>query len=141
MPKLSNGGVPFTPFEDQLPGSCRDYFAIDGWANYTTPDGHWLWVSRDAPLISFGNSPTLARQTRTPKDPHRLLAMLFNNFWYTNFSADEHGIMEFQFDLAWTKPGQSAPEAQAEALQMEPVLLINPGLQEDPAVMQRLYLP
>ncbi len=99
LPRLSNGGQPFTPFTDQLPGTCRDYFAIDGWADYATPEGHWLWVSRDAPLIALGNSPTLALSQTPPKDPHRLLAMLFNNFWYTNFAADEHGIMEFQFDL------------------------------------------
>ena len=58
-PLLSNGGVPFTPFEDQLPGTCRDYFAVDGWADYGTSNGHWLWVSRDAPLLSFDSPPDL----------------------------------------------------------------------------------
>ena len=89
----------FTPFEDQLLGTCRDYFAIDGWADYVTPDGRWLWVSRDAPLVTFGASPTLAARTSPPEDVRKLRAMTFNNFWYTNFAADEHGIMEFQFDL------------------------------------------
>ena len=54
MPQTSCGGVPFVPFRDQLPGTCRDYFAIDGWIHYATPAGHWLWVSRDAPLVTFG---------------------------------------------------------------------------------------
>ncbi|HKM55231.1 MAG TPA: hypothetical protein VJY33_17635 [Isosphaeraceae bacterium] len=30
LPRLTNGGMPFVPFADQLPGTCRDYFAIDG---------------------------------------------------------------------------------------------------------------
>ena len=52
--------------------------------------------------------------------------MVFNNFWYTNFVADEHGIMEFQFDLLWqTSPNQPA-DALAESLAGEPVLVINP---------------
>ena len=29
--------------------------------------------------------------------------MIFDNFWFTNFVADSHGVMEFQFDLAWRK--------------------------------------
>ena len=36
-----------------------------------------------------------------PDDVHLLRAMVFNNFWYTNFVADSNGVMEFQFDLAW----------------------------------------
>jgi len=108
LPQVSSGGQTFTPFSDQLPGTCRDYFAIDGWADYATRDGRWLWVSRDAPLISFGTNPTLALREQPPADPHLLRAMIFNNFWYTNFAADEHGIMEFQFDLIWQEKAEGA---------------------------------
>jgi hypothetical protein len=141
LPRLSTGGVPFTPFSDQLPGSCREYFAFDGWADYTTPDGHWLWVSRDAPLLTFGSNPTLARPSAPPADVHRLRAMLFNNFWYTNFLADEPGIMEFQFDLVWRERPERAPQDLAAALCSEPVVVINPSLTEDPRVMRGLYQP
>jgi hypothetical protein len=141
LPRLSSGGQPFTPFADQLPGTCRDYFAFDGWADYATPEGHWLWVSRDAPLVTFGSSPTLAKRQTPTKDPHRLLAMLFNNFWYTNFVADEHGIMEFQFDLVW-RPGTEGRVADwAAALAGEPVMLINPQAPEDPRVLKNLFQP
>jgi hypothetical protein len=141
LPKLSNGGLTFTPFTDQLPGTCRDYFAIDGWADYHTSDGRWLWVSRDAPLIAFGASPTLALRNAPPKDAHRLMAMLFNNFWYTNFVADEHGIMEFQFDLVWRDKIEGSAADIAGVLESEPVMLINPGMNEDTRIMERLYRP
>jgi hypothetical protein len=141
LPRLSNGGQPFTPFADQLPGACRDYFAIDGWADYATPEGHWLWVSRDAPLMTLGSSPTLALRQAPPKDPHRLLAMIFNNFWYTNFAADEHGIMEFQFDLVWLRTADDRLPDLAEALAGEPVVLINPPAKEDARVLKNLFQP
>jgi hypothetical protein len=141
LPRLSCGGQPFVPFADQLSGTCRDYFAIDGWADYATPDGHWLWASRDAPLISFGDSPTLALRRNAPPRMNRLLAMIFNNFWYTNFAADSHGIMEFQFDLAWREDGRGAVRDWAEALVTEPVVLINPGVKEDARVIRDLYQP
>jgi hypothetical protein len=140
LPTLGNGGVPFTPFTGQLGGTCADYFAVDGWADYATPQGHWLWVSRDAPLVAFGAEPTLARRQQAPQDVRRLRAMLLNNFWYTNFLADEPGIMEFQFDLAWRET-LDEPGAMAEGLLAEPVPLINPAAREDPRVLKRLYHP
>jgi hypothetical protein len=141
LPRLSSGGQPFTPFTDQLGASCKDYFAFDGWAEYATPNGRWLWVSRDAPLVTFGEGATLARRESAPEDVHRLVAMLFNNFWYTNFAADEHGILEFQFDLAWSAEGKAPAARLAETLASEPVVSINPALAEDPRVIQHLYEP
>ena len=101
LPLVSNGGVPFIPFEDQLGACCRDYVAIDGWARYRQEGGDWLWVTRDAPLITIGGPNTLARTTARPQQPNRLLAMVFNNHWHTNFVANSSGAMEFQFDLVW----------------------------------------
>jgi hypothetical protein len=141
LPRLSSGGEPFTPFTDQLSGTCRDYFAFDGWADYATPDGRWLWVSRDAPLMAFGSSPTLALLQAPPKDSRRLLAMVFNNFWYTNFVTDEHGIMEFQFDLVWQPDSECSAQDLADALVTEPVVLLNPAVPEDDRVIQNLYQP
>jgi hypothetical protein len=141
LPTLSNGGMPFTPFTDQLGETCRDYFAVDGWADYATPEGRWLWVSRDAPLMTFGADPTLARRQSAPEDSHRLRAMVLNNFWYTNFLADEPGIMEFQFDLVWRQNADGRAADLAEALAAEPVVLINPGAREDPRVLKHLFQP
>ena len=67
--------------------------------------------------------------------------MIFNNFWYTNFVADEHGIMEFQFDLVWTEKPAGAAQDLADALVAEPLMVINPGLKEDPRVIRNLYQP
>jgi hypothetical protein len=142
MPRTSCGGVPFVPFADQLPGTCRDYFAIDGWVHYAVPEGHWLWVSRDAPLVTFSEPQVLARRTDPPKDMHRVLAMVFNNYWYTNFVGDSHGVMEFQFDLCWREKMDGARVADAaETLVAEPQVLIQPGLREDPIFIRRLYKP
>ncbi|MFV2070780.1 MAG: hypothetical protein ACC645_27750, partial [Pirellulales bacterium] len=143
LPKTSTGGLPWTPFEDQLPGTCRDYFGIDGWVHYDTPEGDWLWASRDAPLVAFGAPQILARRTDPPQETHRVLAMLFNNRWYTNFVADSHGVMEFQFDVAWQSDlgGPREAEALAETLQSEPQVLINPAVEESPLYLDHLYRP
>jgi hypothetical protein len=117
-PTVSSGGVPFVPFSDQLPGTCRDYFAIDGWMHYATREGDWLWVSRDAPLISFDKPELWARRSQ-PGPMDRVLVNLFNNFWYTNFFGNEHGAFEFQFDVQW-RPHIADPAALAQTIETEP---------------------
>ncbi len=145
LPTLSCGGVPFVPFEDQLPHTCRDWMAIDSWADYGTPDGHWLWVTRDAPVVSFGGPQPLRCLEAAPPNPNRAYTLVFDNTWMTNFLADSHGIFEFRFDLAW-QPSDSIKTARdaarlAETLLSEPQLVIQPALNEDPIFMNRLYKP
>ena len=143
MPRLTCGGESFTPFNDQLPGTCRDYFAVDGWADYATPEGRWLWVSRDAPLLTLGSPQVLARRRTPVADPHRLLSMVYNNFWHTNFAADESGVMEFQFDLAWMPPTTTPDHVDrlAVSLPSNPIVIINPAGNEDRHLMKWLFAP
>jgi hypothetical protein len=131
------------PYEDQLPGSCRDYFTIDDWVQYSTPQGRWLWVSRDAPLVTFGEHNVLARRDAPPDNANRILAMVFNNVWVTNFVADSHGVMEARFEMVLQLPGDKAvaPARLAETLQAEPQVIINPGLREHPIFLHRLHRP
>jgi hypothetical protein len=142
LPRTSNGGMGFVPYEDQLPGSCRDYFGIDGWVHYQTPQGNWIWVSRDAPLVTFGGQQVLARRKDAPEETHRVLAMIFDNRWFTNFVADSHGAMEFQFDLAWKPAGEPiSAEELAESLVGEPQVIITPSWKDDPVVARYLCRP
>lgn len=143
LPTVSSGGVPFTPFTDVIPGACRDYFGIDGWANYTSTDGSWLWVSRDAPLVCLDSPQIWTRTQKTPEKPERIQAMLFNNTWFTNFVGNQTGTMEFQFDLIWKK-GEINPQSSsdyANTLSSDPVVVINGPGKEDPIMMNRLFKP
>jgi hypothetical protein len=140
LPTLSCGGSEFTPFTDQIPGTARDYFGIDGWAKYATADGEWLWVSRDAPLVCFDAPQVWTRTQTPPQRGDRILAMIYNNTWYTNFLANQPGAVEFQFDLIW-KPAIKKPHAWANTLSSNPVVVINGDGQEDPIVLNRLFKP
>ena len=143
LPRLSSGGFGFTPFTDQLSGTCRDYFAIDGWAHYATSAGHWLWVTRDAPLVTLDGPHPKSHLTAPPAHTGRMLAIVYDNFWYTNFQGDSPGVMEFQFDLAWRQQlgNDSEAEALADTLVSELVPVLNPALPESPVFLERLYHP
>jgi hypothetical protein len=141
LPRTSSGGMPFVPYQDQIPGSCRDYFSIDGWVHYEAPQGHWLWVSRDAPLVTFGDTHVLARSKDAPQETNRVFSMIFDNRWFTNFVGNSHGAMEFQFELAW-KPAADGPisaEALADTLVSEPPMIITPAWKDDPIIARHLY--
>jgi hypothetical protein len=141
-PRTSCGGMPFVPFEDQIPGVCRDHFAVDSWVRYAAADGAWVWATRDAPLVAFDEPQVLARRRDPPARLDRVLAMVYNNFWYTNFVADVPGVMEFQFDLAWRPELDDAGAEQwSEVVQSDPPLLIQPALTDDPFFPARLWRP
>ncbi|HPO12025.1 MAG TPA: hypothetical protein PLI09_01165 [Candidatus Hydrogenedentes bacterium] len=145
LPTVSCGGIPFIPFEDQIPHTCRDWMAIDSWTDYNTNDGHWLWITRDAPVVSFGGLQPLKHLNAAPPSPNRVCALVFDNTWMTNFVADSHGIFEFRFELVWKsadamKTFKDAADL-AETLLSEPQLVIQPDLKEDPIFMERLYRP
>lgn len=145
LPTTSCGGVPYVPFADQLPHTCRDWFAVDSWVDYATDAGHWLWVTRDAPIVSFGGPHPYAHLEEVPAFPNRSYALVFDNSWMTNFVADSHGIFEFRFYLTW-KSTESLKTAEdtadwAEVLSSEAQLVIQPNLREDPIFMERLYKP
>ena len=143
LPMASCGGMPFTPFADQLPGTCRDYFAIDGWLSYATPSGRYLWASRDAPLVRFEQPRPAWNVDQTPKSPGRVYAMVFDNTWFTNFVADSHGAMEFQFDLAWSPEAASRPTTPVGPRRStsEPQVVIQPDLAPDARFLEYLHRP
>ncbi len=142
IPTTSSGGMPFTPFTDQLPGTCMDYFAVDSWVNYAQDGQSWTWITRDAPLVSFGGPQTLQYLKSAPENVNKIYAMVFDNTWMTNFVCDEHGVFEYKFELVQGLPNDPKELAEhAETLLSTPQLVIHPELEEDPIFMRRLHRP
>ncbi len=140
LPELSNGGIPFTPFIDQIPGTCNEYFAIDNYAKYSNGKDAWLINSRDAALSTIGTPRIRERKQEVPVDPERYMVMLFNNMWYTNFVGDQSGIMEFQIDIIYRK-GDFSPERVARSLETEPLVTVTGENGYDPIYVKRLFTP
>ena len=101
---------------------------------------HWLWVTRDAPLVALGAPHVVERHQQEPANSHRILAMVFDNCWHTNFVADSHGTMEFQFDLVW-RPDLERPAELAEGLAGDPVVAANGSVHEEAPLVEHLYRP
>lgn len=142
-PVISNAGVPYKPYQEQIPGSCKDYFATAGWVDYETANGRWIWASRDAPLVTFGPGSLLEQATAAPQQTNIIQAMVFNSLWDTNFVDNAMGEMDFSFDLKWQPKIMKGVRASnlADTLVSTPVLLLNSEEPADPLYRKYIFQP
>ena len=123
LPTVSNAGTPVRPIADQFPGSCMDFYAMDGWIHY--PNG-WMLNCRDNALVTFGSTSVVARKTELCGQPKDIYVRLFDNIWDTNFTANACGMMQFHFTVA-ADIALEVAEATAEAIDTEPVVVVKMG--------------
>lgn len=122
-PWISNAGVQFRPELDQFPGSCMDFYAIDGTIRY--PDG-WLLHCIDNALVSFGTTGVMARKKTTQGPLNHLYIRLLDNTWNTNFVGNPCGVMRMRFGAA----AQVSAQEQADvvcSMETEPVVVVKTG--------------
>ena len=123
FPVISNAGKAFRPEIDQLPGSCMDFYAIDGWIHYSD---QWLLNCRDNALVTFGDTGVVARRESIRGPINRMFVRLFDNLWDTNFTANACGMMQFHFTAA-AGVDSSQVETRAEVMDTEPVVAVKMG--------------
>ncbi|GIO29592.1 MULTISPECIES: glycoside hydrolase [Paenibacillus] len=102
---LEKAGCMIRPGEDQLPGTCIDFYCIQEGLAFVSPQAGLALATPDAPLIQLGSIEHQARhlhqQSAKGKEPGHLYAWVLNNFWETNFQATVGGFYEFRYLLQW----------------------------------------
>jgi hypothetical protein len=94
------------PARDALPGSCRDFVGVHGALDASGPRGGVSLGVLDSPLVELGSlvderpNPAGVRHWRTePYAGTTVHAYLLNNYWHTNYKADQEGELRFRFAL------------------------------------------
>ncbi len=102
--RLDTAWAVVRPGVDQLPGACKNYYTIQRWADLSNDQFGVTWVTRHAPLLEIG-----AIRTDVPKplglngwietiEPSGLLySYVMNNYWETNYKADQEGPTPFEY--------------------------------------------
>jgi hypothetical protein len=104
--RLDEGEAIVEPERNQLPGSCRDFAGVHSTVDVSGSDYGVSVATLDAPLIELG-AMTDERQNaaRVRSWPDHvasgttLYAYLLNNYWHTNYKADQEGLIRFRFAL------------------------------------------
>ena len=95
------------PEVDQIPGSCKNWLEVGGWADVSCADFGVTWVTLDAPLVEVGgitatllggqSNPAVWRKHIEPTQ--KLYSWALNNHWETNYRAYQDGIITFRYAL------------------------------------------
>jgi alpha-mannosidase len=87
------------PELDQLKGSCKNFFSTQSWVDISNGDRGITWASPDAPLIEIGSITAEQPWARTTQSSGLVYSYLMNNYWHTNYKADQEGKAAFRFSI------------------------------------------
>ena len=95
------------PETDQIPGSCKNWLSVGGWADVSNTEYGITWATLDAPLVEVGGitATMLGGQTnpavwRKKIEPTQTLySWALNNHWETNSRAYQEGLIRFRYAL------------------------------------------
>ena len=104
--RIDNAFGVIRPDSDQLPGSCRDFFCAGHWVDVSNDTAGVTLAVPDAPLIETGSMTDETqnrggvRSWRERADGGgRIYSYVMNNYWHTNYRADQEGEAVFRYAL------------------------------------------
>jgi len=108
---------------DQLAGACMDYLSAQNWVDVSGNDYGLTLATPDAPLIEPGtitDETKKAGGTRSWKNEWpggtTLFSYAINNYWHTNYKADQEGPLAFRYAL---RPHGTFDAAEAKRFGLE----------------------
>lgn len=95
------------PEQDQIPGSCKNWLEVGGWADVSNKNLGVTLVTLDAPLVEVGGitatmlggqtNPAVWRKHIEPTQ--KIYSWALNNHWETNYRAYQVGFIRFRYAL------------------------------------------
>jgi alpha-mannosidase len=92
------------PETEQLPGTTRDWQAVQNWVEIAGPKQTVVWSPVEAPLVEFGGINTGKWLKKLPLTNTSVYSYAMNNYWHTNFKAGQGGPFVFRYSIT-TRPG------------------------------------
>jgi hypothetical protein len=87
------------PELDQMPGACKNWFTVGRWIDVSRVDRGITWASLDAPLVELGAITAETPWIGTLRPTQTLYSYVMNNYWHTNYKADQEGPTRFRYAL------------------------------------------
>jgi hypothetical protein len=92
-------GAAFEAEAEQLPGTCRDYYAVEHFAALADAQRWAVMCPVEAPLVQLGEITFGRWADHLTINRGCLYSWLTNNFWYTNFPGYQQGRLVFRYAL------------------------------------------
>jgi hypothetical protein len=128
------------PEEDQMPGACKNYFTVSRWVDVSNEQYGVTWATVDAPLVEVG-----AIRVDVPRpfglegwvehlEPSQTFySYVMNNYWETNYKADQAGPTPFRYALRPRTGGYCPVDAARFGTERSQPLVAVPAAPSAPA--------
>jgi hypothetical protein len=97
--RLDLGGQPIVAGKDQLPGTCRDYFTVQGWVDFSNDELGITFALPENPMVQLGDFHFGHDQAEFRLERAILLGWVTNNYWETNFRAHQPGRVHARYRI------------------------------------------
>lgn len=90
------------PELDQMKGACKNWFTVQRWVNISNENFGVTLAPIDAPLIEIGDihaDATVSGWVRKLETSQTIYSYVMNNYWETNYKAEQPGITRFQYSI------------------------------------------
>lgn len=115
------------PELDQLPGACKNFFSVVSWVDISNDQRGVTWATIDAPLIEIGDI-TAEKPWISKIEPARsFYSYVMNNYWHTNYKADQEGEMLFRYSVRPHGPYSQLEAARFGIERRQPLVVLPAG--------------
>jgi hypothetical protein len=112
------------PEIDQLPGSCKNFFSVQSWVDISNRERGVTLTSPDAPLIEIGEITAERPWAEAAQTSPPIYSYAMNNYWHTNYKADQEGRVTFRFSVVPHGPFEAAAAVRSGRESREPLLVV-----------------
>lgn len=119
------GGQGLQPEQQQIPGTCRDYFTVHNWVDFHNQTEGVTIATPDNPLVQLGGFGFGGDRRHFELKTARFLGWATNNYWETNFRAHQPGRVHTRYRLAPYRGAYQEIRAHRfgrQALQLNPLI-------------------
>lgn len=95
------GGM-VSPGENQIEGTASDWNTIQNFVSARDDNAQTVLSSRDVPLVMLGKMLEGTYQYYKHYDHPHVYSWVMNNYWFTNFNADQSGEFTWQYTITST---------------------------------------
>ena len=82
---------------EQIPGSSNDWYTVQNFATARNAEAQVVMGSQEIPLMQFGAINTGRYQAGAVPQSTNMYSWPMNNYWVTNFNADQMGALEWSY--------------------------------------------
>ncbi len=118
---VANGIV--RPETDQLEGACKNFFSVESWVDISNDNYGLTWTSANAPLFEIGTITAEQPWMKTIQPSAVVYSYVMNNYWHTNYKADQEGPVVFSYSIFPHGPFRASEAAKFGTERRQPLIV------------------